>query len=155
MSDSEDQNKTSKLWGGRFSEATNEFVQRFSASVSFDQRLYKYDIEGSIAHAKMLAKIGVLNSEELQKIESGLASILSEITKGKFCWSIELEDVHMNIETALIAKIGDVGKKLHTGRSRNDQVATDIRLFVRDEIDSICKLIKKVQRLFLTIKVAN
>ena len=151
MSDSEDQNKTSKLWGGRFSEATNEFVQRFSASVSFDQRLYKYDIEGSIAHAKMLAKVGVLTSEELQKIESGLESILSEITEGEFYWSVELEDVHMNIESALIAKIGDVGKKLHTGRSRNDQVATDIRLFVRDEIDSICKLIKKVQKAFVNL----
>ena len=151
MSDSEDQNKSSKLWGGRFGEATDEFVQRFSASVSFDQRLYQYDIEGSIAHAKMLAKIGVLTSEELQKIKSGLESIRSEIIKGEFYWSIELEDVHMNIESALIAKIGDVGKKLHTGRSRNDQVATDIRLFVRNEIDSICKLINKVQTAFVNL----
>ena len=151
MSDSEDQNKSSKLWGGRFGEATDEFVQRFSASVSFDQRLYQYDIEGSIAHAKMLAKVGVLTSEELQKIESGLESIRSEITKGEFYWSIELEDVHMNIESALIVKIGDVGKKLHTGRSRNDQVATDIRLFVRNEIDSICNLINKVQTAFVNL----
>ena len=139
------QNKTSKLWGGRFTEPTEAFVQRFTASVTFDQRLYQYDIDGSIAHAKMLAKVKVLTEDELTQIVNGLEIIRSEISRGEFKWSIELEDVHMNIESALTNKIGEVGKKLHTGRSRNDQVATDIRLFVRDEIDQICEILTKVQ----------
>ncbi|NKB34502.1 MAG: argininosuccinate lyase [Pseudomonadales bacterium] len=151
MSNNEEQDKTSKLWGGRFSEATDEFVQRFTASVSFDQRLYQYDIDGSIAHAKMLGKVGVLTADELKQIENGLEAIRTEITNGEFSWSVELEDVHMNIESALTEKIGDVGKKLHTGRSRNDQVATDIRLYVRDEIDMVCELITKVQSALVEI----
>jgi len=151
MSDKEDQDKTSKLWGGRFSEATDEFVQRFTASVDFDKRLYQYDIDGSIAHARMLCKVGVLNADEFSQIESGLESIREEIAAGKFEWSVALEDVHMNIESALTEKIGDVGKKLHTGRSRNDQVATDIRLYVRDEIDNINALLTKVQSALLDV----
>lgn len=145
MSSKEDKDKSSKLWGGRFSEATDEFVQRFTASVDFDQRLYQYDIDGSIAHARMLCKVGVLSADEFSQIESGLESIREEITNGNFNWSVELEDVHMNIEYALTEKIGEVGKKLHTGRSRNDQIATDIRLYVRDEIDNILALLTKIQ----------
>ena len=135
--------KASTLWGGRFSEATDAFVQRFTASVSFDQRLYKQDIRGSIAHATMLESAKVLSAEEKQDITSGLESIQSEIEAGQFEWSIELEDVHMNIEAALTKKIGITGKKLHTGRSRNDQVATDIKLYVRDEIEHISQEITR------------
>jgi len=142
MSKNKDQNK---LWGGRFSEATDAFVQRFTASVDFDRRLFQHDIDGSIAHAKMLAKAGILSADELTKILEGLASIRQDILDDKFEWSVALEDVHMNIESALTARIGDIGKKLHTGRSRNDQVATDIRLYVREEIDHIAKLITKLQ----------
>ena len=142
MSKNKDQNK---LWGGRFSEATDAFVQRFTASVDFDRRLFQQDINGSLAHAKMLAKAGILSADEEIQILDGLEAIRQDILDDNFEWSIELEDVHMNIESALTARIGDIGKKLHTGRSRNDQVATDIRLFVRDEIDQIAELITKLQ----------
>ena len=148
MSKNKDQNK---LWGGRFSEATDAFVQRFTASVDFDRRLFQQDIDGSLAHAKMLAKAVILNAEEKQKILDGLESIRQDILNNNFEWSVELEDVHMNIEAALTARIGDVGKKLHTGRSRNDQVATDIRLYVRDEIDQIAELISKLQSALLNV----
>ncbi|MDZ7668663.1 MAG: argininosuccinate lyase [Gammaproteobacteria bacterium] len=127
----------SKPWGGRFSEATDAFVEAFTASVAFDRRLYHHDIEGSIAHAEMLARVGVLSDDERDGIVAGLRRIHKEIDDGSFPWRVELEDVHMNIESRLIALIGDTGKKLHTGRSRNDQVATDIRLFLRDAIDEI------------------
>lgn len=137
--------KPNKLWGGRFSEATDEFIERFTASVGFDARLYKQDIAGSIAHATMLAEAGVLTEEEARQIVGGLEGIRAEIEQGRFEWSVELEDVHMNIEAALTAHIGDVGKKLHTGRSRNDQVATDLRLYVRDEIDAIRGLLWNLQ----------
>lgn len=126
-----------KPWSGRFSAPTDAFVEAFTASVSFDQRLYEYDIQGSIAHARMLAHVGVLTEAECTQIVEGLTSIVQEIARGEFNWSVALEDVHMNIETRLTQKIGVVGKKLHTGRSRNDQVATDIRLYLRDEIDRI------------------
>ncbi len=126
-----------KPWGGRFTAPTNSFVEAFTASVNFDQRLYEYDIKGSIAHATMLAHVGVLTDIECQKIVDGLNEIQQEIADGKFNWLESLEDVHMNIETQLTQKIGIVGKKLHTGRSRNDQIATDIRLYLRDEIDII------------------
>ena len=122
---------------GRFSEATDEFVQVFTASVNFDQRLYQEDIAGSKAHATMLQSIGVLNDEELSQILHGLQTIQDEIEGGVFQWRVDLEDVHMNIEHRLIELIGDTGKKLHTGRSRNDQVATDIRLHVRAAIDQL------------------
>ncbi|HHB92720.1 MAG TPA: argininosuccinate lyase, partial [Thioploca sp.] len=128
---------TEKPWSGRFTANTNNFVEAFTASVDFDQRLYKYDITGSIAHATMLAKVGVLTSSEVEQIIAGLTEIKAEIERNEFNWSIVLEDVHMNIEDRLVQKIGIVGKKLHTGRSRNDQVATDIRLYLRDEIDFI------------------
>ncbi len=142
---SQDQ-KTDKPWGGRFSEPTDAFVERFTASVTFDKRLYRADIAGSIAHATMLAKQNILTSEESQKIIQGLEVIKSEIEAGSFEWSVSLEDVHMNIEAALTQKIGDVGKKLHTGRSRNDQVATDIRLFMREGIDAVSEAIRLVQQ---------
>ncbi len=130
-----------KLWGGRFAEPTDAFVERFTASVGFDQRLYYHDIQGSIAHATMLAKVGVLSEAERDQIIAGLSEIRADIEAGRFQWSVQLEDVHMNIEARLTDKIGITGKKLHTGRSRNDQVATDIRLYLRDEIDLIgCEL---------------
>ncbi len=116
-----------KLWGGRFTESTDEFVERFTESVSFDYRLYPYDIEGSIAHARMLHKAGILSQTDAREIIEGLEGIRSDIERGTFDWQVALEDVHMNIEAALTKRIGDTGKKLHTGRSRNDQVATDIQ----------------------------
>lgn len=137
---------TSTLWGGRFSEATDAFVQRFTASVNFDQRLYRQDITGSIAHATMLASVGVLSEADKSAIVTGLREILAQIEKGDFPWSVALEDVHMNIESALTQKIGIAGKRLHTGRSRNDQVATDVRLYLRDEIDLIAKELTRLQQ---------
>ena len=134
-----------KPWGGRFSEATDAFVERFTASVGFDYRLYHHDINGSIAHATMLAKVGVLTEAERNQIIDGLEAIRAEIVAGKFTWSVSLEDVHMNIEAELTRRIGITGKKLHTGRSRNDQVATDIRLYLRDEIDAIAKELTRLQ----------
>ena len=141
-----EQNDTSKLWGGRFSEATDSFVQRFTASVSFDQRMAKQDIAGSLAHARMLAATGILNDKELASIERGLEQVAGEIERGEFNWSVELEDVHMNIEARLTELIGVTGKTLHPGRSRNDQVATDIRLYLRGAIDAIGAELTRLQR---------
>jgi len=140
-----------KPWGGRFSEATDAFVERFTASVTFDKRLYHHDINGSIAHATMLGKVGILSTQEVQDIVTGLEGIREDIVAGRFEWSVALEDVHMNIESELTRRIGMTGKKLHTGRSRNDQVATDIRLYVRDEIDSICATLQRLQLALLDI----
>jgi len=137
---------TNQAWGGRFTEATDAFVARFTASVNFDQRLARHDIQGSIAHATMLSKANVLTKEELQSIQTGLSEILTEIEDGTFEWSVALEDVHMNVEAALTSQIGITGKKLHTGRSRNDQVATDIRLWLRDEIDNISSELLRLQQ---------
>ncbi|MDH3713418.1 MAG: argininosuccinate lyase [Gammaproteobacteria bacterium] len=139
MADKKQQNQ---LWGGRFAEATDAFVQRFTASVEFDKRLYPQDIEGSLAHARMLHRIGVLEENELDSIVNGLAVIREQIERGEFDWTIAHEDVHMNIEARLTERIGDAGKKLHTGRSRNDQVATDMRLYLRAAIDSISAQLK-------------
>src|SRR5690606_7033236 len=138
-------NDTNGSWGGRFSEATDAFVARFTASVNFDQRMYRQDIRGSLAHATMLARVGVLSDEELEAIARGLEEVLALIEAGDFQWSEALEDVHMNIEAVLTDKIGITGKKLHTGRSRNDQVATDIRLWLRDEIDVIAAELTRLQ----------
>ena len=124
-------------WGGRFSEPTDAFVQSFTASVGFDRRLYRYDIQGSIAHARMLCHVGVLSDAECAAIVGGLEEIQKDVESGNVAWSVALEDVHMNIESRLTERIGEVGKKLHTGRSRNDQVATDLRLYLRAEIDAI------------------
>ena len=140
-----DQDQAIKPWGGRFTEPTDAFVERFTASVSFDQRLYHHDINGSLAHANMLTKVGVLTDDEYSAIQTGLEEIRADIEAGRFNWSVTLEDVHMNIEAALTDKIGITGKKLHTGRSRNDQVATDIRLYLRDEIDAIAKELTRLQ----------
>ena len=136
MSDREKQNSQT-LWGGRFTEPTDAFVQRFTASEAFDRKLALYDIAGSRAHAEMLMSTGVLTTEENAAIQQGLTDVLSEIEQGLFEWSVEREDVHMNIEARLTELIGDVGKKLHTGRSRNDQVATDLRLYLRAELDAL------------------
>src|SRR5690606_32287113 len=137
---------SSQLWTGRFSEATDSFVEQFTASEHFDRRLFRHDIRGSIAHARMLHKIGVLSAAELDAIVNGLEAILTDIERGDFAWLPELEDVHMNIEKRLTDRIGDAGKKLHTGRSRNDQVATDVRLFLRDAIDEITAELVRFQR---------
>ncbi|MBQ0760779.1 MAG: argininosuccinate lyase [Zhongshania sp.] len=146
-----DKEPSIKPWGGRFSEATDQFVERFTASVSFDQRLYHHDINGSLAHAAMLEKVGVLTAAELADIQRGLEEIRAEILAGTFEWSVSLEDVHMNIEARLTDKIGITGKKLHTGRSRNDQVATDIRLYVRDELALICTELSRLQLGLITL----
>jgi argininosuccinate lyase len=132
-----------KPWGGRFSELTDVLVEAFTESVSFDWRLYAHDIEGSIAHARMLAKVGVLTRSEASRITAGLARIRRDIEAGRLRWDPALEDVHMNIETRLIERVGEVGKKLHTGRSRNDQVATDLRLYLRSEIDKLDGLLAR------------
>ncbi len=140
-----------KPWNGRFTESTDVFVEAFTASVTFDQRLYRYDIAGSIAHAQMLAHVGVLALPERDAIVAGLKEIEAEIEAGNFPWSTALEDVHMNIEARLIARIGEAGKKLHTGRSRNDQVATDLRLYLRDAIDATCSAIHQLQTALVDI----
>lgn len=137
---------TNQSWGGRFSEPVDAFVARFTASVDFDKRLYKHDIQGSIAHATMLASVGVLTEAERDSIIDGLTAIRTEIEADQFDWRVDLEDVHMNIEARLTDRIGITGKKLHTGRSRNDQVATDIRLWLREEIDIIVAELERLQR---------
>ena len=134
-----------QMWGGRFSEATDSFVAAFTASVGFDQRFAKHDIQGSVAHATMLGHCGILTQEEVDTIIQGLHQVQQEIDASEFNWSIALEDVHMNVESRLTDIIGTVGKKLHTGRSRNDQVATDIRLWLREEVDNIIELLVKLQ----------
>ncbi|NLD13821.1 MAG: argininosuccinate lyase [Gammaproteobacteria bacterium] len=146
MSANQKTEQTNQSWGGRFSEPVDAFVARFTASVDFDQRLYRHDIMGSLAHAKMLTQVGVLNADELKAIEEGLSAIQQEIEAGQFEWRTDLEDVHMNIEARLTERIGITGKKLHTGRSRNDQVATDIRLWLRDEIDVILAELTRLQQ---------
>ena len=133
-------------FSGRFSEPVTELVKRFTASVSFDQRLAVVDIQGSLAHARMLARQKVISAQDLAAIERGMGEIEAEIRADRFEWRIDLEDVHMNIESRLIAAIGDAGKRLHTGRSRNDQIATDIRLWLRSEIDGIIDLLRATQR---------
>tara|TARA_R110002073_G_scaffold28593_5_gene90523 strand:- start:3841 stop:5244 length:1404 start_codon:yes stop_codon:yes gene_type:complete len=140
------QTDTNTLWGGRFAEPTDQFVQRFTASVQFDQRMAQEDIQGSRAHADMLCAVGVLTAEEREQIQAGLDQVEAEIARGDFSWSIEREDVHMNIEARLTELIGNTGKKLHTGRSRNDQVATDIRLHLRAAIDLIAAELTRLQR---------
>lgn len=134
-----------KAWSARFSEPMSELVKRYTASVFFEQRLAPFDIEGSLAHAEMLSNVGVISEEDFINIQKGLNQILEEIREGKFTWSLDLEDVHLNIEKRLVDLIGDAGKRLHTGRSRNDQVATDIRLWLRCEIDTDIDLLKNLR----------
>ncbi len=134
-----------RAWSGRFSEPVTELVKRFTASVNFDKRLADVDIQGSLAHANMLAATGVISALDLADITRGMALIRAEITAGQFAWDVAREDVHMNIEVRLIALIGEAGKRLHTGRSRNDQVASDIRLWLRGEIDGLIGLLRALQ----------
>ena len=141
--------KKPSLWSARFKQPVDERVKRFTASVAFDQRLAKYDIEGSLAHARMLAARGVLSRRDLAAIERGLGRVRREIEGGSFTWSIDAEDVHLNIEQRLTAIVGEAGKRLHTARSRNDQVATDLRLWLRAEIDEIRRLVEALQRALL------
>ena len=138
-----------KAWSGRFSEPVDAFVLRYTASVDFDKRMALVDIDGSVAHATMLAKVGVISEQDLADIKRGMAQIREEIQTGKFEWQLELEDVHLNIEARLTALIGDAGKRLHTGRSRNDQVATDIRLYLRGEIDEIIRRVEHLQEVLV------
>src|ERR1700738_1785887 len=139
------------MWKGRFQQETAAAVKRFTESISFDWRLYKVDIQGSIAHALALERAGLLAPEERQQIESGLKAIEQEIDDGRFPFQIDLEDVHMNIESALTARIGSAGGKLHTARSRNDQVALDLRLYLRHETDEICQRIAALQRALIQL----
>ncbi|HSB51495.1 MAG TPA: argininosuccinate lyase [Dissulfurispiraceae bacterium] len=136
---------TKKPWAGRFSGDTSEVVERYTESISFDKRLWRYDIQGSIAHARMLGRQGIISVEEAQKIVDGLEEIAAEIGHGRFEFHEALEDIHMHIESALIRRIGEVGAKLHTARSRNDQVALDLRLYLRDEVVGLCGLLEQLQ----------
>ncbi len=140
-----------KLWGGRFAAATDKTVEKFTASVHFDQRLALYDIQGSIAHATMLGDCGIISKQEVKEISDGLEQIRRDIESDNFTWHDELEDVHMNIEANLTQMIGDTGKKLHTGRSRNDQIATDMRLYVRDVVDALIDRVKDLQQVLVDL----
>lgn len=144
-----------KTWSGRFNEPVSELVKQYTASIGFDRRLAEWDIQGSLAHAQMLKETSVLDEGDLADIRRGMAEILEEIRSGKIEWSSDLEDVHMNIERRLTDKIGDAGKRLHTGRSRNDQVATDIRLWLRDQITVIRSLIQSLQTALLDLAEQN
>ena len=134
------------LWSGRFTQQTDSLVQKFSESISYDRRLYPFDIQGSQAHAKMLAKQGIISQDDADKIVAGLNDIKKDIDDGNFDFSIALEDIHMNIESRLTERIGQPGARLHTGRSRNDQIATDERLYMRHEADDISLHVKEMQR---------
>jgi argininosuccinate lyase len=138
-------------WAGRFSEPMSDLVKRYTASVDFDRRMWRQDIRASIAHATMLAKQEIISAEDLADIERGMAQVAREIENGSFVWSLDLEDVHLNIEKRLTALVGDAGKRLHTGRSRNDQVATDIRLYLRDAIDELLPLLRQFQTSLLNL----
>src|SRR4051812_42945321 len=138
-----------KAWSGRFSEPLDALTQRFNASVTFDKRLAEFDIQGSLAHARMLSRAKIITAADLAVIQRGMAQILKEVRSGRFAWSIEREDVHFNIEHRLTELVGDPGKRLHTARSRNDQVATDIRLWLRAEIDGLLTLLKRVRESLL------
>ncbi len=140
-----------KTWSGRFNEPVSELVKRYTASVTFDKRLAEFDIQGSLAHAAMLERAGLLSAADLAAIRDGMGKILDDIRAGRFAWSVDLEDVHMNIERRLTDLIGDAGKRLHTGRSRNDQVATDVRLWLRAEIDGLLRLIGDFQAALLDL----
>ena len=144
-------NPSQYTWAGRFSEPMSDLVKRYTASVDFDQRMWRQDIRGSLAHAAMLARQGIISAADLADIQRGMAQIVSEIESGAFVWSLDLEDVHLNIEKRLTTLVGDAGKRLHTGRSRNDQVATDIRLYLRDAIDDIGALLRQFQNNLLDL----
>ncbi|TEA77693.1 argininosuccinate lyase [Allopusillimonas ginsengisoli] len=144
-----------QAWSARFSEPVSDLVKRYTASVDFDKRLAVFDIQGSLAHADMLAAIGIISADDKAAIEEGMAAILDEINQGDFQWSLDLEDVHLNIEKRLVELIGDAGKRLHTGRSRNDQVATDIRLWLRSEIDIALDLLRQLRHRLATLALEH
>ena len=144
--DSSEEQNNSKIWGGRFSSSSNKSMEEFNSSIQFDKKLYKQDIEASIVHAEMLCKQKIISEKDFKLIKTGLNKIKTEISNNNFTFSIKLEDIHMNIENRLVDLIGDAGKKLHTGRSRNDQVATDIKLWLRDNIDQIEINLKLLQK---------
>jgi argininosuccinate lyase len=144
-----------QAWSALFSEPMSELVQRYTASVGFDRRLWQADIDGSLAHARMLAVQGIIGAQDLADIERGLAQIAAEIESGNFAWKLELEDVHLNIEARLTQLVGDAGKRLHTGRSRNDQVATDVRLWLRGEIDQLAPLLVEMQRALVNVAAGH
>jgi len=145
MSPSSPSTPAQYTWAGRFSEPVSDLVKRYTASVDFDKRMWRQDIRGSLAHARMLARQGIISAQDLADIQRGMTQIVEEIESSAFAWSVDLEDVHLNIEKRLTAIVGDAGKRLHTGRSRNDQVATDIRLYLRDSIDDIQVLLRQFQ----------
>ena len=154
MSQSQLHNK-SQAWSSLFSEPMSDLVKRYTASIDFDKRLWRVDIQGSLAHAQMLTKQGIISAQDHASIQQGMAQITQEIESGQFQWQLDLEDVHLNIEAALTKLVGDAGKRLHTGRSRNDQVATDIRLWLRSEIDVITQLLTEVQQSLLVVAEKN
>jgi len=147
--------KKSQAWSARFSEPVTDLVKRYTASVYFDKRMAQFDIEGSLAHATMLKTVGVIGQDDLNSIERGMAQISTEIAEGRFEWLLDLEDVHLNIEKRLVDLVGDAGKRLHTGRSRNDQVATDIRLWVRAEIDHLIVLLGQIRYALATVALEH
>jgi len=147
--------KKSQAWSALFSEPMSELVKRYTASVGFDQRMWKADIAGSLAHAEMLAAQGIIGADDHAAIERGMAQIREEIEGGRFEWKLDLEDVHLNIEARLTTLVGDAGKRLHTGRSRNDQVATDVRLWLRDEIDGLAPLLAQMQLALVDVAEPN
>ncbi|NLU43852.1 MAG: argininosuccinate lyase, partial [Acholeplasmataceae bacterium] len=140
-----------KLWGGRFSKNTNELVDAFNASIKFDKRLYHEDIRGSIAHANMLARTGIIPAADGKKIVQGLEQILADIEAGNFKFEVSLEDIHMNIESRLTAAIGSAGARLHTARSRNDQVALDMHMYMKREVTEIGELLLNFEEALLTV----
>ncbi|MBV4397249.1 argininosuccinate lyase [Advenella alkanexedens] len=144
-----------QAWSARFSEPVSDLVKRYTASVDFDKRLARFDIQGSLAHADMLAHVGVISAQDLADIQKGMQQILTEIEQGQFEWLLDLEDVHLNIEKRLVELIGDAGKRLHTGRSRNDQVATDIRLWLREEIDISSQLLVQLRQALATVALEH
>lgn len=144
-----------KAWSARFSEPVSDLVKRYTASVNFDKRLAAFDIQGSLAHAEMLAHVGVISQEDLLQIQQGMDTIIKEIESGEFEWLLDLEDVHLNIEKRLVELIGDAGKRLHTGRSRNDQVATDMRLWLRSEIDNAIDLLHQLRKALAKVALDN
>ena len=139
-----------KTWGGRFSSATDDRVEAFTESIRLDQRLYRHDILASQAHARMLAEVGLLTAEDASRIVATLDAIAGEIERGEFAFSAKLEDIHTHIEQALIERLGDLGRKLHTGRSRNDQIVTDVKLWIRDALDSLDGQLRVLQLALLT-----
>ncbi|VFR25505.1 Argininosuccinate lyase [plant metagenome] len=144
-----------QAWSARFSEPVSDLVKRYTASVDFDKRLARFDIQGSLAHAEMLSAVGVISAQDRADIERGMTQILGEIERGEFQWLLDLEDVHLNIEKRLVELVGDAGKRLHTGRSRNDQVATDIRLWLRAEIDTAIDLLGQLRRALAQVALAH